>query len=388
MLYNVTEVKKKILKIYEHGEFFRSFIADESLFPLSFKLKTPSQKSVRENMTTLFDEIKSLENLQLDLEYREFTFKSLGVQNLPVGVVIESEAIFLKFLGKTEEFRAYKREYERAVTHFPTLKMLFLERANLLLENKNILEELLQICHFFIKNPRPDIYIRELSIQGVDTKFIQHYKGVVDSFLATVLDERNYEYERVKLSHSGFEKKYGLKYELPLVRFRILDEALFLSGLSDISLTSEAFERLNFQCKNIFIVENKITMLSFMERKDSIVIFGNGYGVGMLQNANWLKDKNIYYWGDIDMDGFAILSQVRGYFPQVKSLFMDEETIEKFQDLAISIKQSKLKIVAHLNDTEHLVYKRLESDFYKENFRLEQERIPFNYVRESINAIR
>ena len=387
MLYNVGTIKKKILKIYEHGEFFRSFIADESLFPRSFKLKTPSQKSVRENMTTLFDEIKSLENLQLDLEYREFTFKSLGVQNLPVCVVIESEAIFLKFLGKTEEFRAYKREYEKAVTYFPTLKMLFLERANLLLENKNILEELLQICHFFMKNPRPDIYIRELSIQEVDTKFIQNYKGVVDAFLATVLDERNYEYERVKLSHSGFEKKYGLKYELPLVRFRILDEALFLSGLSDISLTSEAFERLNFQCKNVFIVENKITMLSFIERKESIVVFGNGYGVGMLQNANWLKDKNIYYWGDIDMDGFAILSQVRGYFPQVKSLFMDEETITKFKDLAVISKDSKMKILKNLNKTESLLYERLKSNFYKDNFRLEQERIPFEYIREKYDKL-
>ena len=388
MLYDVTSVKKKVLKLYESGAFFRSFMEDTSLFPLSIKLKTPSQKSLRENMVTLFDEINALEKLQLQVEYREFSFKSLGVQKLPVSVVIESAEIFLKFLGKTREFAEYKKAYENAISHFSNLKNLFLAKPNMLLLHKEILEELLAVCHFFTKNPQPNIYIRELSIKGVDTKFIQNYIGVVDAFLATTLDEKHFDTTITKLSYSGFEKKYGLKYELPLVRFRILDETLKIHGLDDISLTTQAFEKLDLACKNVFIVENKITMLSFMNLKNSIVVFGNGYGVGMIKNAKWLKDKDIYYWGDVDMDGFAILSQARGYFPQVQSLFMDEETIENFTDLAVSSKESKVKKLNYLTDLEDTVYMRLQSDYYKENFRLEQERIPFKYIREKMNAFR
>ena len=388
MLYDVESLKKKILKLYDSGEFFYSFMEDDSLFPLSIKLKTPSQKSLITNIATLFDEIKKLESLELHIEYREFSFKSLGTQKLPISVAIESEEIFLKFLGKRREFDAYKSAYLYALSKFSSLENLFLQKPNFLLQNQDIIDELLLICQFFMKNPRPNIYIRELSIKGVDTKFIQKYKGSVDTFLSTVLNETDFDAEVSKLSNSGFEKKYGLKYELPLVRFRILDEALYINGINDISLTAESFDTLNLTCKNVFIVENKITMLSFMNIANSIVVFGNGYGVGMIKNTRWMQDKNIYYWGDIDMDGFAILSQARGYFPQIESLFMDEETLEKFRDLAISIEQSKMKTLVHLKSAESLLYERLQSDFYKENFRLEQERIPFKYIREKMNAFR
>jgi len=380
MLYDIERVKKKIQKLYDDGTFFHAFIERNSLFPLSLKLKTPSQNSLRENMATLFDEIHQLEKLQLHIEYKAFTFKSLGVQNLPVAVVIKSEEKFLKLLGKKRTFEIYQSSYRKAVSQFPHLKQLFLHKPNFLLQNSEIVDELLAICHFFTKKPRPNIYIRELSIKGVDTKFIQQYKSSVDAFLSTVLDENCFDHQITKLSNNGFEKKYGLKYELPLVRFRILDETLYINELNDITITNEAFENLELPCQNIFIVENKITMLSFMRLANSIVIFGNGYGVSMVKNAKWMATKNIYYWGDIDLDGFAILSQARGYFSQIKSLFMDEETIEIFKDLAVSKKEQQRKNLQHLNREEQLIYERLSTDFYKEDFRLEQERIPFEHI--------
>jgi len=114
--------------------------------------------------------------------------------------------------------------------------------------------------------------------------------------------------------------------------------------------------------------------------KNAIVIFGNGYGAGRIKNASWLEKKNIYYWGDIDMDGFAILSQVRGYFSQTQSLLMDSITIEKFKELAVKSSERSVKELKHLSDVERVVYERLVSDYYGKNFRLEQERIPFHHL--------
>ena len=388
MLYDVGSVKKKVSKLYESGVFFHSFMEGKSLFPFEIKLKTPSQKSLLENLDTLSSEILKLEKLSLVLEYKEFSFQRLGQQRLPIIVKVESEEQLLKFLGKRKDFELYKKCYAQATTRFLALKSLFLAKPKFLLDNLKIIDKLLDIGSFFVENPRPNIYIRALSVKGVDTKFIQKYKKSVDTLLEYVLDDVSYDASITKLSENGFEKKYGLKYEFPLVRFRILDEVHYIHGLDDISLTTQAFEKLDLGCENIFIVENKITMLSFVDVKNSIVIFGNGYGLGMVKNAKWMQDKNIYYWGDIDMDGFAILSQARGYFSQTKSLFMDEKVIENFKDLAVSVEQSKYKNLEHLNEDETLLYERLYSDFYKENFRLEQERIPFKYIQEKINALR
>ncbi len=385
MLYDVGSVHKKALRLYDSGDLFRSFIEEETLFPFLIKLKIPTQKGLRDAMPTLSQELKALEALHLRVEYQEFDFKSMGKQKLPVSVEVETQEKLLKFLGKEKEFKEFERAYEKAITAFSSLKALFIAKPNLLLQNRESITELIKICKFFVVNSKPNIYIRELSIEGVDTKFIQKNRVVVDSFLETVLEENSYDTEITKLSENGFEKKYGLKYELPLVRFRILDKSLYIQGLSDISLTTEEFSLLNLACEHVFIVENKITMLSFMDVKNAIVIFGNGYGAGRIKNASWLEKKNIYYWGDLDMDGFAILSQVRGYFSKTKSLLMDNATIEKFQDLAVKSSERSVKELKHLNDVERVVYERLLNDYHGENFRLEQERIPFVYVQEQVS---
>ena len=384
MLYDIKSIHKKALRLYESGEFFRAFIEQKSLFPLNIKLKTPTQKRVREEMPTLSKELKTLENLSLEVSYQEFDFKSMGKQRLPVSVKIQTQEKLLHFLSKEVEYKELVHAYEIAIIAFASLKDLFIVKPNLLLQNRKNIQKLIAICKFFVANPKPHIYIRELSIQEVDTKFIQKNRAVVDSFLESVLKENNYNTEITKLSENGFEKKYGLKYELPLVRFRILDEALYIHGLHDMTLTTEEFSALDIVCENVFIVENKITMLSFMNVKNSLVIFGTGYGVGRIKNAKWLKDKNIYYWGDIDMDGFAILSQVRGYFPQMKSLLMDRKIAETFKNLAVKSSNRSAKILEHLSEEEQLLYSMLVSNHYGENFRLEQERIPFSYVEEKI----
>lgn len=388
MLYDIELIRKKALRLYENGDLFRSFMEGEKLFPYTISLKKPTQKELRLNFSTLFDEIKNLQRLHLMLEYREFTFKSIGTQKLPVSVVFESEEKFLSFVEKEKEFRTFCKAYEKAVNRFASLKQIFLKRPNLLLQNMQNIDQLLDVVRFFSTNSRPNIYIRELSIRGVDTKFIQKNRVVVDALLLCVLDESSYDASITKLSDNGFEKKYGLKYELPLVRFRILDEELSIHGLNDISLTTEAFLGLNIACENVFIVENKITMLSFPQLAKSIVIFGNGYGVGSVKEAKWMHEKKIFYWGDIDMDGFAILSQARGYFPHIQSLFMDTQTLEAFQDLAVVTQEKSYKELKYLTEDEALLYERLFNDYYDTNFRLEQERVPFAYIKKELDAFR
>jgi len=55
-----------------------------------------------------------------------------------------------------------------------------------------------------------------------------------------------------------------------------------------------------------------------------------------MSNIHWLSDKNIYYWGDMDIHGFQILSQLRSYFPHVRSIMMDMETYRTFEKLSVN----------------------------------------------------
>jgi len=92
------------------------------------------------------------------------------------------------------------------------------------------------------------------------------------------------------------------------------------------------------------------------------------------------REKNIY-WGDIDSDGFAILSMLRGYFPDTKSIFMDKNTIEKFIEYSVVQEQlPRERVLNNLTGEEMKIYNSL-----RDGFRLEQERIHFNYIKEKIS---
>ncbi|OQY18067.1 MAG: hypothetical protein B6I36_07835 [Desulfobacteraceae bacterium 4572_35.1] len=134
----------------------------------------------------------------------------------------------------------------------------------------------------------------------------------------------------------GFCQRYGFRDKPALVRLRILDQCLVAESEMfviaqpaelDITLTQPCFAQLNLAVDKVFITENEINFLAFPPVKGSVVIFGAGYGFQSLAQADWLRDAELYYWGDIDTHGFAILSQLRATFPQAISLLMDRHTL-------------------------------------------------------------
>ncbi len=380
--FDVTVTEKKLYRYYERGDIFRSYIEKVDIFPLHIPLKKITQKDIQNSFTSILQDIKTLKATNLPLLYKEFHFKSIGKQSLPISVEVENEEAFLKLITKQHEFNDFVNMYIKIISHYPSLKSIILKKPFIVLEYLEIWEKFFKIIDFFLKNTKPNIYLREISLPDIDTKFIEKYKKILDLFLSNIQKVESLN----SIGDFAFEKKYQLKYPLPQIRFRILDEALTIEGLKDISISIDAFEKLQIACKKVFIIENKITFLSFFEHKESIVIFGQGYGISALKNSTWLKEKEVYYWGDIDTDGFAILSQIRGYFPQIHSILMDSKTIEQFKNRAVKHSNNKQVLLKNLTDKEHTIYERLKYDFYGENFRLEQERIPFDFVKKRLSC--
>jgi hypothetical protein len=381
MFFDKQEIFKKALKLYSSGKIFIDFIENLKLFPYIIKLQKIKQSDIQKHFSNILYGVATLQKSNLNLIYKEFKFKSIGVQRLPIGVEFKRVYELLDFIEKRDEFNQFVKNYHKVVTKYPSLKSLITKKPFLVVEYASIWDELLSVCDFFVEHPKSNLYIRELSIERVDTKFIEKHKKVIDTLLSAILDKGLFDERITSLSNYGFERKYFLKYELPQVRFRVLDEALYIAGLSDLSVTINEFKGLNLACKNIFIVENKATVLSFPMMKESIVIFGSGYKVGYLRDVKWFKGKNLYYWGDIDRDGFAILSQIRGYFKEIKSIMMDFRTAKLFEDMATNDNNSK-KVLDNLTKDEAKLYEWLQSN----SFRLEQERIAFGYVKSQLNA--
>ncbi len=118
-----------------------------------------------------------------------------------------------------------------------------------------------------------------------------------------------------------------------------------------------------------------------------MIIFGAGYGFNNLASAQWLHKKQIYYWGDIDTHGYAILNQLRGIFPHVKSFLMDAETLLNHRPLWGTEPQPERVDLTRLTTKETELYDQLRNRCYGENIRLEQERVGFSYLLDVLNKI-
>ena len=368
-----TTITKKLTTLYTKGEHLKAYLSQEP-FEINFSFKRLSQKNIESSFNQINQWIKELNQLPFDIEFTSVFYRSLGEQSLPRSVTIRQEQ-FLAYLGKKGEFDRHISILEESFSTFPQLKALLTKEPKLIMEYADVWDRLLRVCHYFVESPQPNLYIRELEIEGVDSKFIEQYKRILDKLLEAVLEPQFYNAEITKMSHYGFEKKYGLKYDLPTLRFRILDENHYICALDDISLPLNLFKELDLGCQNIYITENKINGLSFPKRKDSMVIFGLGYGIESLKEVVWLRDKNIFYWGDIDTHGFAILSQMRGYFPQTQSILMDEKTLMRFKSLAVVESKPFNGELLNLTEEELELFEGLKSDVYGKALRIEQERV-------------
>jgi hypothetical protein len=265
---------------------------------------------------------------------------------------------------------------------FPQLTDWTRQRISLVLKNADKWDDLLKACNYFIANPRPHLYIRELPI-SVHTKFIEENQAVLRELLDQLIPDSLNQAENL------FVRRFHLKYNEPLIRIFILDPmiaAAKFSGISDLLMKQSDFENLHLAVENIIILENKTNFnniynfLMLPQLKDSMAIFGKGFGVGTLKNALWLKQVKIYYWGDIDAQGFQILSQLRSYFPQVQSLMMDFETLNSFDHECVAGTLTNVESVNHLTEDERQLFNLVKA----KNIRLEQEKISYQFAQDYI----
>ena len=101
----------------------------------------------------------------------------------------------------------------------------------------------------------------------------------------------------------------------------------------------------------------------------------------------WLQDKAIFYWGDLDTHGFAILDSLRSMLPSVRSLLMDRETLLSHRALWVEEPDGYDKPLLHLTQAEDGVYQDLRLDRLGARVRLEQERIAFGHVARTLASL-
>lgn len=370
------EIKKKAERKYV--SFLQSLILHKNFEKLVIR---GDKKYTKSSLTEFEKEIQSItsqskakKGFGYTLEFQQVKTKYLGVQDLPISIYFDSKSDFLKFLGKEEEVELFVESTRKIREAFPQLEEWIIKNVTKVIQNQREWKSILKVCQYFKQNPKPNLYIRELPIR-VHTKFVERNQSVIKELLDVLISEH------INTDEKLFERRFNLKYAEPQIRFKVLDKEIsqkFFSGIDDLAVPVSQFEILNLPVEKIIVLENKTsfnTALTLPKINKSIALFGSGFSVYNLKNVHWFKNKELLYWGDIDAQGFEILSQFRGYFPHSKSVLMDKQTFDKFFENDNGT-PSNISTKLNLTHNEQELYNTLK----KNNWRLEQEKIPFEYV--------
>jgi hypothetical protein len=339
--------------------------------------KTYNKTSVgdfQKEILALVNQSKEKRGFGFTIDYQTVKTKTIGTQSLPIIIYFETEKDFLKFLGKEKEVANLINDWQIIHTHFPELKDWIIKNPTKIIQHQGKWESILKVCNYFKICPKPNLYIRELPA-NVHTKFIESNQSIMAELLDIIIQNH------ISPNETKFEKRFNLKFNEPVVRFKVLDKNIsqsFFSNLDDISIPVSQFESLKLPLKQVLIVENKTTLyttLTLPKMDKTIAIFGQGNAVTNIQNAKWLNDITVLYWGDIDAHGFEILSRIRKHFKHTRSILMDKTTFERFFENDFG-KPTSDTTTLNLTDSERELYYLLKTN----NWRLEQEKIPFDYV--------
>ncbi|CAG9228460.1 Wadjet anti-phage system protein JetD domain-containing protein [Paraburkholderia caribensis] len=404
------DLKAQVRRLWERGELLRSIVGDcdgaaptvvpfgqegarTSLrpgcsFPLRLAMKGPSTTELAECFQAVREWIAGMVGVpHVRIEWREFNHRVLGLQRVPQAVWLDDLDSALGMIGKRADAARFRRLLDQVGLRQPALSSWFRQRPLQALELAEECACLLAAVEWIAQHPRPGIYLRQVDIAGVHSKFIERRRGVLTEWLDLVLPV-----EAISADRSGsaqFAARYGFLEKPVRIRFRALDASLPIlpgTALPDITLDADSFAALNLPVRRVFITENETNFLAFPPIADAIVVFGAGYGWDALSKAAWLSRCCIHYWGDIDTHGFAILDQLRSRFRHVESLLMDRATLMEHEAVWGEEPDQVVRDLPRLDHAERALFDELRDNRLRTKLRLEQEHVRFRWVEAALAA--
>jgi len=364
---------------WEKHKNFQQRLSGERKFPVTISFKVPTEQQILTNMAHFQNFVSAWQQFAMPelVIWESRNYRSLKKQTIPRKLVIPCMQNLLEYLGTDAVLKSHcweqrmepllvfnKDLYPVLIKHLRTLGTLSLCDVDLLV---NLLPQL-------YKGMGTGQYLRALPLTGVDTKFIESFMPLIADSL-DVMHQGKITQAKGLLTWLGcMENPSGWLTVRPLCP----DVQAQMGGFSILQLSVTELRTKALPARNILVVENLQSGLGLTQLENTIAVFGGGRNVGWM-NAEWLKGKNLGYWGDIDTWGLAILSDARALAPGLVPLMMDEGTLDQFKDRMVEEVEKYPSTPDHLGKAEMNLFNNLKNNIFDNKGRLEQERLSVDY---------
>jgi hypothetical protein len=363
----------------------QAWVAGGGSWPLDVLLGAPTEKDIAEDPGAVRDWVSAWQSRTGPgaLAFEERQFARLGKHRLPVSLTFSDAGQVAAAVGQAKRWSTAMERYQRMLRRWP---LLWQGRA--LASKFDVLadyadedfERLISLLAWLELNPKSGLYLRQLPVEGLDTKWLEKRTGLVATLLRAL---------RVAVpdDESDFHELCGLSKPAHRVRVRLLGPSLrtLVGGLCDIEAPVGELAKLPIAPRAVVIVENLETGLALPDLPGVAVVMRLGNAVSALGTLPWLQEADAVYWGDLDTHGFAILDRARRAVPHLRSLLMDEATLLSHRALWVQeASQCPNLPLEALTAQERSCYDNLRAHTWGQRVRLEQERLGWREAMETL----
>ena len=355
--------------------------------PLNFPLRGPGPAEIGERLAEVqkwAGEWEQAARGPLRVEYKKVGGRHIGANLIPGRAWVDGYEQAWALLGAAAEIRRLAALTEQTSAACPRLVPWLNSHPERALGLAADWSQLLGCVAWIDQHQTPGMYLRQVDVPGVDTKFIERHKGVLTDLLDQQLNSG-----RIDQEARDFEARFRFRRKPAYVRFRCSTNysgRLGDTGFTELSVRADELTAPPPDITRAYIVENEITYLAFPLAPDAIVILGGGYAVPVLESLAWLPALDVIYWGDIDTHGFAILNRLRHHVPQARSILMDRPTLLAHRNQWVREPIPTTAALDLLDPEEQFLYRALVTAEFAPAVRLEQERISFSAIERALAA--
>lgn len=374
-------------KYWQNRKNLKALLKGEMDFPLQkISLKMPSTSSqVQNNLVKIQEFVQAwkifeVEYLLCKIEYQAKNFQQFGLLTLPKYLLIEHRQALIELFAPENKsqlqiiqsrinyiINTLNQVFEFDIKEFWRFLIDNLENFEHLSDDE--IHQLLQLLPQLKYGMGQGLYLRNLAISGVDTKFIEQHFKLIELLLNYLYENKIYQCGGLLVWLNCQEKPSDWLLVKPLCQKTQSN----LANLPILRLNSQTLLGYELPSNNILVVENEQSCLALTHIPNTIAVAGGGKNVNWLK-AEWLKHKKVYYWGDIDSDGLFILSLARQYCPHMIALMMDKNTVLIHQHLMVNDSGLINEVPLFLTADEKALFIALKNGEFMGN-RLEQERL-------------
>ncbi|WP_341313723.1 DUF3322 domain-containing protein [Paraburkholderia sp. IMGN_8] len=176
------DLRAQVNRLWERGELLANVAVDAPSFPKRLVLKGPTSTEIAERFEDIRQWSSALRAMpHCRLHMREFRHRVFGANALPNEAWIDSFEDAVALIGKQRDAARFRSLLNITRVREPRLVPWLAKRPLRALELAEVWERLLDVCVWLEQHPRPGVYLRQIDIADVHTKFIEGHRSVLAS---------------------------------------------------------------------------------------------------------------------------------------------------------------------------------------------------------------